>query len=85
MTYNVGEEVEKVKGNIDFIYYPKNINKAVIILELKVDSSTENAIKQIHERKYYHNLNEKYKGNVILLEINLNKDKKSIFLYNRRI
>jgi len=34
------------------------------------------------KKKYYHNLNEKYKGNIILLGINLNKDKK---VYSRVI
>jgi len=43
---------------------------------LKVNGSAKSAINQIHKRKYYHNLKDKgYKGNVLLVGINCNKNK----------
>ncbi|ORX63951.1 hypothetical protein BCR32DRAFT_251360 [Anaeromyces robustus] len=73
INYIVDEEVGKGKGIADFIFYPKDKNKAVIIIELKVNGSAKKALKQIHLKEYYHDLkNDGYKGNILLLGINLN-------------
>ena len=37
---------------MDFIFYPNNKNKPAFILELKIDSTPEEALKQIKEKKY---------------------------------
>ncbi|ORX65568.1 hypothetical protein BCR32DRAFT_286471 [Anaeromyces robustus] len=69
------EEVGKGKGISDFIFYPKKKSQTVIIIELKVDGSAKKALKQIHRKKYYHDLkNDGYKGNILLLGINLNTE-----------
>ncbi len=39
-------------GYVDFIFYPYNLLDDGIILELKVDDTPENALKQIKDRKY---------------------------------
>ncbi|ORX64853.1 hypothetical protein BCR32DRAFT_297922 [Anaeromyces robustus] len=73
INYIVDEEVGKGKGIADFIFYPKDKNEAVIIIELKVNGSAKKALKQIHLKEYYHDLkNDGYKGNILLLGINLN-------------
>ncbi|ORX64854.1 hypothetical protein BCR32DRAFT_272944 [Anaeromyces robustus] len=78
INYIVDEEVGKGKGIADFIFYPKDKNKAVIIIELKVNGSAKKALKQIHLKEYYHDLkNDGYKGNILLLGINLNTKNKS--------
>jgi len=78
--YSINEEKGNGKGNVDYIFYPKGGKKekgTVIILELKVNDSAEDAIKQIHERKYYYGLKDKgHKGNILLVGINYNKDNK---------
>ncbi|ORX64141.1 hypothetical protein BCR32DRAFT_298194 [Anaeromyces robustus] len=71
----IDEEVGKGKGIADFIFYPKKKSQTVIIIELKVDGSAKKALKQIHRKKYYHDLkNDGYKGNILLLGINLNTE-----------
>ena len=40
------------KGYVDFIFYPWNVSEPCIILELKVDSSPEEAIQQIRDKDY---------------------------------
>ncbi|ORX77622.1 hypothetical protein BCR32DRAFT_283033 [Anaeromyces robustus] len=76
--YIVNEEVSEGKGISDFIFYPKNKRQKVIIIELKVNGSAKEAIKQIHQKKYYNDLkNRGYTGNILLVGINLNKKQKS--------
>ncbi|ORX44295.1 hypothetical protein BCR32DRAFT_331011 [Anaeromyces robustus] len=71
------DEVGKGKGISDFIFYPKDKRKAVIIIELKMNGSAKKALKQIHRKKYYHGLNnDGYEGNILLLGINLNTENK---------
>jgi hypothetical protein len=52
-TYRVEREDKAGKGYVDFIFYPE-VNKGAdaIILELKVDSSADEALKQIKDRNY---------------------------------
>ena len=40
------------KGFADFIFYPNNKSKPAFILELKKNSTPEEALKQIKEKKY---------------------------------
>lgn len=40
------------KGFVDFIFYPERKNLDCIILELKIDSTPEDAIRQIRDKKY---------------------------------
>ena len=74
--YDVKREDFAGKGQVDFILYPKNRKEEVIILELKSGKSAKEAIKQIHEKKYYMGLKEKgYTGKVILVGMNYDEDK----------
>jgi len=78
--YDIKEEEGSGKGNLDYIFYPKIENeekKPVIIIELKTNGSAENAINQIHEKKYWFKIEEKeLKENILLVGISLAKNKK---------
>ncbi len=50
--YRVEREDKAGKGYVDFIFYPERKNGDALILELKVDSSPEEAIKQIKDKNY---------------------------------
>ncbi len=50
--YRVEREDKAGKGFVDFILYPERKNLDSIILELKVDSTPEEAIKQIKDKAY---------------------------------
>ena len=50
--YRIEREDKAGKGYVDFIFYPWNISEPCIILELKVDSSPEEAIQQIRDKDY---------------------------------
>lgn len=64
------------KGFADIVYIPrKHSNKPEMIVELKYDKSAEGAIAQIKEKRYVDSLKE-YQGNMLLVGINYDKDKK---------
>lgn len=50
--YQIEREDKAGKGYVDFIFYPWNVSEPCIILELKVDSSPEEAIQQIRDKDY---------------------------------
>lgn len=50
--YRVEREDKAGKGFVDFIFYPERKNGDCIILELKVDSTPEEAIAQIKDKGY---------------------------------
>ena len=50
--YRVEREDKAGKGFVDFIFYPKKKDLPGIILELKVDHSPQEAIKQIKDKDY---------------------------------
>ena len=50
--YWVEREEKAGKGFVDFIFYPKQKNEDGMILELKVDSTPEDAIAQIKKKDY---------------------------------
>lgn len=51
--YRVEREDKAGEGYVDFIFYPNCKSDDGIILELKIDSSPEEAILQIKEKKYF--------------------------------
>lgn len=51
-SYRVEREDKAGVGYVDFIFYPKKKNGTGIILELKVDATPEDAIRQIKDKKY---------------------------------
>ena len=50
--YRVEREDKAGKGYVDFIFYPERKKGDALILELKVDSTPEEAIQQIKEKNY---------------------------------
>lgn len=79
--YRVEREDKAGEGFVDFIFYPGRRETDGIILELKVDSTPEEAIRQIQDKNYVlrfkGKLGEmpKYTGNV--LAVGISYDKKS--------
>ena len=61
-SYHVEREDKAGIGYVDFIFYPKVKNEPGIILELKVDSTPEEAIRQIRERGYMLNFKRRIGG-----------------------
>lgn len=50
--YRVEREDKAGEGYVDFIFYPERKGMDAILLELKVDHTPEEAIRQIKDRKY---------------------------------
>lgn len=79
--YRVERKDKAGEGFVDFIFYPERRETDGIILELKVDSTPEEAIRQIQDKNYVlrfkGKLGEmpKYTGNV--LAVGISYDKKS--------
>lgn len=80
--YRVEREDKAGKGYVDFIFYPIRPSQDAIILELKVDSTPEDAIQQIMDKDYAlrfrGELGEKpkYKGRILGVGIGYSKDTK---------
>ena len=69
--YDVHKEVTNTLGRADIMYIPHDNTHIPLIIELKVDSSKEECIKQIKTREYFNALGS-YKGDVLLLGITYN-------------
>ena len=69
--YDVHKEVTNTLGRADIMYIPHDNTHIPLIVELKVDSSKEECIKQIKTREYFNALGS-YKGDVLLLGITYN-------------
>lgn len=50
--YRIEREDKAGEGYVDFIFYPESPNSDAIILELKIDSTPQKAIKQIKDKNY---------------------------------
>lgn len=73
--YSVFCEMPAGKGYADVVFIPLKTTDPAIIIELKRNSSTGNALKQIEEKKYFNCL-DKYHGNLILVGVNYDDNKK---------
>ena len=74
--YDIFREFATGKGFADLVLIPKrNNDRPTMILELKFNDSADSAIRQIHEKRYTGKLQD-YKGNMILVGINYDKEKK---------
>lgn len=51
-SYHVEREDKAGKGYVDFIFYPDHKNADALILELKIDSTPDEAIRQIKNKEY---------------------------------
>ena len=76
--YSLFRELPTGKGYADQVYIPRPeyADKPVLLIELKYEQSAETAIDQIHKRQYPKGL-EAYKGKMLLVGINYNRDCKS--------
>lgn len=76
--YTLFRELGTGKGYADQVYIPRPeyADKPVLLIELKYEQSAETAIDQIHKRQYPKGL-EAYKGKMLLVGINYNRDSKS--------
>ena len=74
--YQFIKEFPSGKGFADMVFLPyKHVNKPLIVIELKHNKSPESAIEQIKEKKYSESL-EKYSGDILLVGITYDDDKK---------
>jgi ribosomal protein S8 len=74
--YTVIRELPTGLGFADIVYLPrKNSDKPAMLVELKYNKNAKAAIEQIKERKYPKSL-EDYKGNLLLVGINYDKETK---------
>lgn len=69
--YNVKKEDSSTLGRADISFIPYDNTQIPMFVELKVNSTPEDAIKQIKERKYFNSFGE-YHGKVLLLGISYN-------------
>lgn len=80
--YRVEREDKAGEGFVDFIFYPEHHEADGIILELKVDSTPEEAIRQIKDKNYAARFTgklgerPKYAGNILAVGISYNKKTK---------
>ena len=80
--YRVEREDKAGKGFVDFIFYPIRYDQDCIILELKVDHTPEEAIRQIREKEYAQRFHGKaaeksrYTGRILAVGISYNKETK---------
>ena len=75
-SYDLIREMPAGKGFADVVFIPhKNNSNPAMIVELKVDKTTETTLDQIKQKGYIKSLGN-YKGDVLLVGINYDKDKK---------
>ncbi|MBQ3657360.1 MAG: AAA family ATPase [Bacteroidales bacterium] len=76
--YTCTKEATAGKGFADLIYTPLHPDSKYppMIIELKQNSTPSNALKQIESKEYFHAF-DLYKGKVIFVGINYDKDKKT--------
>lgn len=79
--YRVEREDKAGEGYVDFIFYPEQKNATAIILELKIDSTPEEAIEQIKKKNYAlrlkGKLGEKIKYTGKILAVGISYDRKT--------
>lgn len=74
--YTLIREFPTGKGYADIVFLPRRqSDKPAMVVELKYDRSAEGAIRQIKEKRYAKAL-ESYSGNLLLVGINYDKERK---------
>lgn len=74
--YLVIREMTAGKGFADVVFVPLASDKPAMIIELKHNKTTESAIKQIKEKKYFDSLNS-YRGEILFVGINYDDKEKT--------
>ena len=83
--YRVEREDKAGKGYVDFIFYPKRKNADALIIELKVDSTPDDAVNQIKDKNYAFRFKGKlgegqtYTGRILGVGISYSKKTKKHF------
>lgn len=83
--YRVEREDKAGEGYVDFIFYPEQKDADALILELKIDSTPENAIQQIKDKDYALRLKgklgetPKYTGKILAVGISYDRKTKEHF------
>lgn len=79
--YRVEREDKAGEGYVDFIFYPERKEADALILELKIDSSPEEAIRQIKDKNYalrfWGKIGEKPKYTGRILAVGISYDRKT--------
>lgn len=71
--YRIEREDKSGKGYADFIFYPRRKDLPGIIIELKADSTPEDAIRQIRKKEYWEKLKKESVEKILLAGINYDK------------
>ena len=73
--YTTIQELDSGKGYVDIVYLPsqKCPDKPALLIELKYNKTVKTATDQIREKNYPQKL-EHYKGNILIVSINYDKD-----------
>ena len=74
--YTIIKEMTAGKGFADVVFIPFVPNLPAMIIELKRNDSTESAINQIREKKYFASL-EHYTGNILFVGVNYDEKTKT--------
>ena len=75
--YITFRELPTGKGFADLVMIPrKNVDFPILVMELKYDKDADSAIDQIKRRQYTAKLDQ-YEGNILLVGINYDKEKKT--------
>ena len=83
--YRVEREDKAGEGYVDFIFYPERRDADALILELKVDGTPEEAIRQIREKNYALRFTgklgegRKYTGRILAVGISYDRKTKEHF------
>ena len=74
--YSIVKEMTTGKGFADVVFIPVLTDRPAMVIELKRNGSTESALSQIKERKYFDSLAH-YKGRLLLIGINYDEEQKT--------
>lgn len=80
--YRIEREDKAGKGYVDFIFYPQRKTADALIIELKVDSTSDDAVRQIKDKDYMLRLKGKlgekrtYTGRILAVGISYSKKNK---------
>ncbi len=74
--YTIIKEMTTGKGFADVVFIPFVPNIPAMIIELKRNSSTESALSQIREKKYFASL-QNFKGNLLFIGVNYDDKEKT--------
>lgn len=75
--YRLIREMPTGRGFADIVFLPlPSVGKPALIVELKYDKNAQTAIQQIIDRQYTQAL-EDYAGDILLVGVNYDKDKRS--------